>query len=257
MKRVIAQEGAHERVSENRRVEARLCSSGRLRIAARSRMLIACAAPRAGFGEMCSQRLSNGRGRRAGSAPQSVEQARRALARVLADLGPTYIKLGQLLATREDLFPPEVTRALVALHSGVPPMKPRVVERRSRPRSATTSTRVRRGSIRAAGGGVDRPGASRAAAHRRRKRGRQDPAARGSGAWSAADLPILRWLRRRSCAQAMPGGRGARSARAGRRVRALDHGASSTSAAKRRTRRGCAGCSRARPRCACRASYPR
>ena len=51
------------------------------------------------------------------------------LARLFADLGPTFIKLGQLLATREDLFPPEVTRALAGLHAGVPPMKPRVVER--------------------------------------------------------------------------------------------------------------------------------
>jgi ubiquinone biosynthesis protein len=51
------------------------------------------------------------------------------VARVLADLGPTFIKLGQLLATREDLFPPEVTQALAQLHAGVPPMKTRVVER--------------------------------------------------------------------------------------------------------------------------------
>ena len=51
------------------------------------------------------------------------------LARLFADLGPTFIKLGQLLATREDLFPPEVTRALAGLHSGVPPMKPRAVLR--------------------------------------------------------------------------------------------------------------------------------
>jgi ubiquinone biosynthesis protein len=51
------------------------------------------------------------------------------LARLLVDLGPTFIKLGQLLATREDLFPPEITRALSQLHSGVPPMKPRMVER--------------------------------------------------------------------------------------------------------------------------------
>src|SRR5258706_4003021 len=34
------------------------------------------------------------------------------MARVLADLGPTYVKLGQLMATREDLLPPEITAAL-------------------------------------------------------------------------------------------------------------------------------------------------
>jgi ubiquinone biosynthesis protein len=51
------------------------------------------------------------------------------IARVLADLGPTYIKLGQLLATREDLFPPEVTRALGRLHAHAPPVRPRQIAR--------------------------------------------------------------------------------------------------------------------------------
>ncbi len=72
---------------------------------------------RHGFGEILERRKPSP----AGIGPR--------LARLFADLGPTFIKLGQLLATREDLFPPEVTRALAALHSGVPPMKPRVVER--------------------------------------------------------------------------------------------------------------------------------
>ncbi|HSN34133.1 MAG TPA: AarF/UbiB family protein, partial [Ideonella sp.] len=72
---------------------------------------------RHGFGEILDRRKPSP----AGIGPR--------LARLFADLGPTFIKLGQLLATREDLFPPEVTRALAGLHSGVPPMKPRVVER--------------------------------------------------------------------------------------------------------------------------------
>ncbi|HEX6836618.1 MAG TPA: AarF/UbiB family protein, partial [Polyangia bacterium] len=72
---------------------------------------------RHGFGEILDRRRPSP----AGIGPR--------LARLFADLGPTFIKLGQLLATREDLFPPEVTRALAGLHSGVPPMKPRVVER--------------------------------------------------------------------------------------------------------------------------------
>jgi ubiquinone biosynthesis protein len=46
------------------------------------------------------------------------------LARVLADLGVTYIKLGQLLATREDLLPPEVVGPLKRLGHAVPPMAP-------------------------------------------------------------------------------------------------------------------------------------
>src|SRR5947209_6093690 len=72
---------------------------------------------RHGFGEILERRKPSP----AGIGPR--------LARLFADLGPTFIKLGQLLATREDLFPPEVTGALRSLHSGVPPMKARVVER--------------------------------------------------------------------------------------------------------------------------------
>jgi ubiquinone biosynthesis protein len=37
------------------------------------------------------------------------------------ELGPTFIKLGQLLATRVDLFPPEWIREFERLHSGVTP----------------------------------------------------------------------------------------------------------------------------------------
>src|SRR6478672_10421808 len=81
---------------------------------------------RHGFGELAERVLS---GRTDGDLVRNRERVGERVARVLADLGPTYIKLGQLLATREDLFPPEVTRALAGLHSGVPPMKPRVVER--------------------------------------------------------------------------------------------------------------------------------
>src|SRR6185369_7866536 len=76
---------------------------------------------RHGFGEILTRRKPSPAGAASSLGPR--------LARLFADLGPTYIKLGQLLATREDLFPPEVTRALSSLHSSVPPMKPRVVER--------------------------------------------------------------------------------------------------------------------------------
>ena len=81
---------------------------------------VALVLARHGFGEILERRKPSP----AGLGPR--------LARMLADLGPTFIKLGQLLATREDLFPVEVTRALAQLHSGVPPMKPRTVERQLR-----------------------------------------------------------------------------------------------------------------------------
>lgn len=52
-------------------------------------------------------------------APTSRERLARRLADALTELGPTYIKLGQLLATRADLFPPEVVQALSTLHAEV------------------------------------------------------------------------------------------------------------------------------------------
>lgn len=56
---------------------------------------------------------------RAGSdTPTSPERARQAL----ETLGPTFIKLGQILATRADLVPPAWIAELEKLHSTVPPL---------------------------------------------------------------------------------------------------------------------------------------
>jgi ubiquinone biosynthesis protein len=41
---------------------------------------------------------------------------------ILADLGPVYVKLGQLLSTRPDLLPPDYINALSELQSNVPPI---------------------------------------------------------------------------------------------------------------------------------------
>jgi ubiquinone biosynthesis protein len=58
-----------------------------------------------------------------GAAPvPSRERLAQRLADTLTELGPTYVKLGQLMATRADLFPAEVTRALSSLHSSVAPI---------------------------------------------------------------------------------------------------------------------------------------
>src|SRR4051794_16228421 len=81
---------------------------------------------RHGFGELAERVLS---GRADGDLVRNRERIGERIARVLADLGPTYIKLGQLLGTREDLFPPEITKALGKLHSSVPPMKAKMVMR--------------------------------------------------------------------------------------------------------------------------------
>jgi ubiquinone biosynthesis protein len=44
------------------------------------------------------------------------------LRRALTDLGPTFIKLGQLLSTRPDLLPPDVVSELAKLQDRVPPL---------------------------------------------------------------------------------------------------------------------------------------
>src|SRR5688500_9765832 len=78
---------------------------------------------RHGFGEVVSQigvMLPSFPGSE--PAPTSRERLAQRLADVLTELVPTYIKLGQLLATRADLFPPEVTKALSSLHASVRPL---------------------------------------------------------------------------------------------------------------------------------------
>jgi ubiquinone biosynthesis protein len=57
-----------------------------------------------------------------GSVRSPPERFARRLAATLESLGPTYLKLGQLLATRADLFAPEIIQALSTLHASVRPM---------------------------------------------------------------------------------------------------------------------------------------
>jgi predicted unusual protein kinase regulating ubiquinone biosynthesis (AarF/ABC1/UbiB family) len=51
------------------------------------------------------------------------------LRNILTDLGPVYIKLGQLLSTRPDLLPPSYIAALSSLQSTVPAVKAAEIER--------------------------------------------------------------------------------------------------------------------------------
>jgi ubiquinone biosynthesis protein len=46
----------------------------------------------------------------------------------LCRMGPTFIKLGQLLSTRADLLPPVYLRALADLRDNVPPLEPGIAE---------------------------------------------------------------------------------------------------------------------------------
>ncbi|MEL6325386.1 MAG: AarF/ABC1/UbiB kinase family protein [Cyanobacteria bacterium J06626_23] len=58
-----------------------------------------------------------------GKAPEEPDLPPPAVLRnILTDLGPVYIKLGQLLSTRPDLMPPSYIEALSALQSTVPPV---------------------------------------------------------------------------------------------------------------------------------------
>jgi ubiquinone biosynthesis protein len=63
------------------------------------------------------------------------------LRNILTDLGPVYVKLGQLLSTRPDLLPPEYIEALSSLQSNVPPVAPTEIEaviRKQLPQSPET-----------------------------------------------------------------------------------------------------------------------
>ncbi|MBD2108378.1 MULTISPECIES: AarF/ABC1/UbiB kinase family protein [unclassified Nodosilinea] len=50
------------------------------------------------------------------------------LRNILTDLGPVYVKLGQLLSTRPDLMPPAYIEELSSLQTTVPPVDPKEIE---------------------------------------------------------------------------------------------------------------------------------
>jgi len=58
------------------------------------------------------------------SAPRGVR-----LRRALEDLGPIFVKFGQLLSTRRDLMPPDVADELARLQDRVPPFDPQLAIR--------------------------------------------------------------------------------------------------------------------------------
>jgi ubiquinone biosynthesis protein len=97
--------------------------------AARRLQRIGVVLARHGFGEIVDQmgvlvpRFS------AAPSPSTRERLALRLVEVLTELGPTYVKLGQLLATRADLLPPDVVQALSRLHSEVRPLPFREIVR--------------------------------------------------------------------------------------------------------------------------------
>src|SRR6187397_1015853 len=65
----------------------------------------------------------------AGAPDPAVSQTGDALATDLEQLGPTFVKVGQLLSTRADLLPPDALRSLSRLQDDVEPFPFEDVER--------------------------------------------------------------------------------------------------------------------------------
>lgn len=64
-----------------------------------------------------ARRLPNWRG----EAPRTESERWRRLRNALEELGPTFIKLGQIVSNRTDLLPPELVKELTHLQDDVPP----------------------------------------------------------------------------------------------------------------------------------------
>ena len=111
---------------------------------------------------------------------RGAEPKERRVAGALTSLGPSYIKLGQFLATRADLIGPELAADLRHLQDKLPPFS----MARGAPGRRGGARRPARGPLRrvrtAGGGGLHRPGAQGGRDRRRRaaRGGGQDPAPR-------------------------------------------------------------------------------
>ncbi|HEX2882026.1 MAG TPA: AarF/UbiB family protein, partial [Polyangiaceae bacterium] len=139
---------------------------------------------RHGFGEIVSRvgwskTRKEGDDVAAGTAPTSNVAVR--IRKVLEDLGPSFVKLGQIASTRGDLLPPDVINELKKLQDNVPPVPFEAIKERveqslgatledlfssfdPKPLAAASIAQVHRAVLRTADGGrevvvkVQRPG---------------------------------------------------------------------------------------------------
>ena len=133
-------------------------------------------------------RVSRLAGSRGPSGPARAPRAEYGLAGgcragiAFGHLGPTYIKLGQIISGGEGLFPPELVAEFKLLRDRVPrgAVRRSAARRRARPRPLARR-RVRVVRTHADRGRVDRPGARGEAAHRAKRSSSRCSARRSRG----------------------------------------------------------------------------